>query len=329
MPGLLVFTIAKAIFIANDPAMDAPSIFAIDTHYIRPKLAASHLIVANGRGAFVDTGANSSVPHLLAELPRHGLKPIDIDYVLLTHVHLDHAGGAGTLMRSLPNAKCAVHPRGARHMIDPTKLIAASQQVYGDDRFAKLYGELVPIPADRVITIEDGTRLKFGNREFEFIHTAGHANHHYCIVDEAAGIIFAGDTFGVSYRELDTDRGAFIMPITTPSQFDPEAAHQSLDRLLRYRPHAIYVTHYSRLESVAKLAANLHEELDAYVDIARRYLGSPKRLHSITEALWVHTNHRLDDHGVRKDEGFRHSLLDGDIKLNAQGLEVWLHQQAA
>src|SRR5262252_7164347 len=167
-----------------------PNIFAIDTEYIRPNLAASHLIIENGRAAFVDTGANSSVPHLLQALSQHGLEPADVDYVFLTHVHLDHAGGAGALMRSLPNAKCVVHPRGARHMIDPSKLVAASKSVYGEKRFAKLYGDLNPIPAERVITVQDGDRLNLSSREYTFIHTAGHANHHYCIIDQQAKIIF-------------------------------------------------------------------------------------------------------------------------------------------
>jgi glyoxylase-like metal-dependent hydrolase (beta-lactamase superfamily II) len=304
-----------------------PNIFAVDTEYIRPNLAASHVIIENGHAAFVDTGANSSVPHLLQALREHGLEPAAVDYVFLTHVHLDHAGGAGTLMRSLPNAKCVVHPRGARHMIDPSKLVAASKIVYGEERFAKLYGDLIPIPAERVITVEDGDRLNLDSREYEFIHTTGHANHHYCIIDEHAKLIFSGDTFGMSYRELDTDRGAFILPITTPSQFDPEAAHQSIDRLLSYRPRAIYVTHYSRVQNVEKLASDLHTELDSFVAIARRCTNDANRLDRIVKELWTHLNERLDRHGVRKDEAFRRTLLDGDVRLDAQGLEVWLQQQ--
>jgi len=308
--------------------MSEPLVIAIDAQYIRPKLAAVHLIIDNGRAAFVDTGTNRSVPYMLQALSEHGLTPADVDYVFLTHVHLDHAGGAGTLMQSLPNAHCVVHPRGARHMIDPSKLVAASKEVYGERRFNLLYGELPPIPAERVISVEDSHRLTLGTREFEFIHTPGHANHHYCIVDNLGRVIFSGDTFGMSYRELDTDQGAFIMPITTPSQFDPEAAHKSIDRLLSYNPHAIYVTHYSRVEGLQKLAADLHEQIDGYVAIARRHANSDKRTEKMVADLYAYIAERLDRHGVRKDDAFRHTLLDGDIKLNVQGLEVWLQQQA-
>ena len=304
--------------------MSEPTVFAVDTHYVRPHLDAAHLIVEKNRGAFVDTGTNASVPYLLEALKSHGLSAADVDYVFLTHVHLDHAGGAGKLIAALPNAKCVLHPRGARHMIDPTKLIAASKVVYGEQRYQLLYGELVPIPADRVVIVEDGQRLTFAGREFEFIHTPGHANHHYCMVDKAGKVIFSGDTFGLSYRELDTEQGAFVMPITTPSQFDPDAAHRSIDRLLSYEPRAIYVTHYSRIENVHKLGGDLHECLDGYVAIARKFAGSSNRTQDLNQALFAYIDERLDRHGVRKDTAFRRALLDGDIRLNVQGLEVWL-----
>jgi glyoxylase-like metal-dependent hydrolase (beta-lactamase superfamily II) len=307
-------------------AMNEPRVITIDADYVRPNLAAIHLIIENGRAAFVDTGTNHSVPLMLAALKEQGLSVQDVDYVFLTHVHLDHAGGAGALMQLLPNAKCVLHPRGARHMIDPSKLVAAAKDVYGEQKFNAHYGVLPPIAIERVVSVEDGTRLSLGGREFEFIHTPGHANHHYCIVDEKGGVIFSGDTFGLSYRELDTAQGAYIMPITTPSQFDPDAAHRSIDRLLSYRPHAIYVTHYSRIEGLEKLAADMHEQIDGYVAIAKRHAASTERTEKMVCDLYAYIGDRLDGHGVAKDEQFRHHLLDGDIKLNVQGLEVWLDQ---
>lgn len=332
MPGLIVCALriphALHCLPLTAALMSEPIVIAIDAQYIRPKLAAVHLIVENGKAAFVDTGANRSVPHLLSELGRHGLTPADIDFVFLTHVHLDHAGGAGTLMKALPNAKCVLHPRGAKHMIDPTKLATASKEVYGEQRFKSLYGDLVPISAERVVIVEDGQRLNLAGREFEFIHTPGHANHHYCIVDKIGGVIFSGDTFGLSYRELDTDNGAFVMPITTPSQFDPDAAHKSIDRLLGYNPRAIYVTHYSRVDGIPKLAADLHEQIDGYVAIARKHSAAANRTERMNRDLYEYIDGRLDRHGVRKEDAFRHALLDGDIRLNVQGLEVWLQQQS-
>lgn len=303
-------------------------ITAIDTLYLRPRLAASHLLVHNGRGAFVDTGANSAVPNLLAAINARGLTPEAIDYVLLTHVHLDHAGGAGLLMRSLPNARAVVHPRGARHLSDPAKLIAGSIQVYGEEMFRELYGTLVALPAERMLIAEDGLRLSLGGRHLELIHTPGHALHHYAIVDLDARVIFSGDNFGISYRDFDTSHGEFIFPTTTPVQFDPEAMHATIDRLMGYQPKAIYLTHYSRVNELARLARDLHVAVDAFVEMARRHHGKPDRGALIRREMAGWFDAALDRHGYTGDAATRRELLASDIDLNCQGLEVWLDRRA-
>ena len=302
-------------------------ITAIDTGVIRPRFDASHLVVSGGRAAFVDTGTNDSLPRLLAGLEAKGLAPESVDYVLLTHVHLDHAGGAGALMRALPNAVAVVHPRGARHMIDPAKLVEGAIAVYGEAEFQHTYGDIVPIPAGRVRTVEDGERIDFHGRALEFIHTPGHALHHYCIVDHAAQAIFSGDTFGVSYREFDTARGAFIFPTTTPVQFDPEAAHASIERLMSYAPRAIFLTHYSRVQALERLARDMHDCLDAFVRLADDCEDAEQRTQSMRLRMAEYLNARLDAHGVPRDARMRDALLDPDIVLNVQGLEVWLERR--
>ena len=185
----------------NLPALvDYPAgITAVDTGYVRPHFDAAHLIVHGGRAAFVDCGTNSSVPHLLAALEAKGLARDCVDYLFLTHIHLDHAGGAGLLAQQLPNLKVVVHPRGAQHMATPEKLIAGVKAVYGEEHYRELYGEILPVPAERIIATTDGQRLELAGRPFEFIHTPGHAGHHHCIVDVEHGGVFTGDTFGVSY----------------------------------------------------------------------------------------------------------------------------------
>ena len=301
-------------------------IHTVDTQYMRPGLDASHLIVEQGRVAFVDTGPNSAVPHLLAALDRLGLAREQVDLVLLTHIHLDHAGGAGALMRELPNARAVIHPRGAKHLVDPRKLIEGSVAVYGAEQFATLYGEIVPIAAERVDVAADGTRVRLAGREFELIDTPGHALHHYCIVDRAANAIFSGDCFGISYRELDTDRGAFIYPTTTPVHFDPDAMHATLDRLMAYRPESIYLTHFSRVTELERLAADLHECVDGFVAIARRHAQQPDRGERIRADMFDFLSRRLDDHGFAPDPHLRRELIGIDVDLNSQGLEVWLER---
>jgi glyoxylase-like metal-dependent hydrolase (beta-lactamase superfamily II) len=301
---------------------------AVDTEYVRPGLDASHLVVHRGRAAFVDTGTTHSVPLLLAALAQKGLEPEAVDWLFVTHVHLDHAGGAGALMAALPNATAVLHPRGLRHMVDPTRLIEGSKAVYGEHAFQQLYGEIRPIPKERIRTVEDGERLALAGREFEFIHTEGHARHHYCIVDAEAGAVFTGDCFGISYRELDTVAGPFIFPTTTPVQFDPEAAHATIRRLLSYKPDRAFLTHFSCVSAPAALAPQLHRDLDEYVRIAHLHQHDADAEASIRAALRAWTFARLDAHGVEADPAWRDEVIAMDMALNAQGLTVWLDQKA-
>jgi len=299
-------------------------ISAIDTGFFRPRFDASHLIVENGRAAFVDTGTNYSVPRLIAELSEKRI-PVDaVDYVILTHVHLDHAGGAGLLMQQLPNARAVIHPRGVRHMVDPGALIAGATAVYGADEVQASYGDLVPIPAERIITANDGHRVDLAGRGLLCIDTPGHARHHICIWDARSGAFFPGDTFGLSYREFDTDKGAFILPTSTPVQFEPEALHASIDRMLGFKPQQMFLTHYSRVTEVERLAGDLHEQIDAMVAIARSHAGDPDRHARIMEDLAQLYISRVRAHGCTLDDAGIRDVLVMDIELNAQGLEVWL-----
>lgn len=299
-------------------------ITAVDAEYLYPGHAAAHVIVDAGRAAFVDVGTNASVPYLLAALEQLGVARAAVDYLLLTHVHLDHAGGAGALMRELPNAQALLHPRGAPHMIDPTRLIEGSKAVYGEERFWRQYGELVPIPAQRVRVVRDGERVTLGERTFELIHTEGHARHHYVAVDCAHESIFAGDTFGISYRALDTQNGAFITPSTVPTQFDPEQHLASIDRMLAFRPQAMYLMHFSRVTDVPRLARLLKEQITALARIARAHATDAEPAAGIRAdmlALWL-TLARA--HGIRLSDADIEHALAGDLELNTQGLMAWL-----
>ena len=294
-------------------------IYAIDAEYLYSGHAAAHLIVDSGRAAFVDVGTNDSVPYLLAALAELGIARESVDHLLLTHVHLDHAGGAGALMRELPNARAVVHPRGAPHMIDPARLIAGSKAVYGEERFAQLYGELVPIPRERV---------SLGERTLELIHTPGHAMHHYAVVDAAHASLFSGDTFGISYPPLATARGSFITPSTVPTQFDPEQHLASIDRMLSYRPESIYLMHFSRVTGVPRLAELLKSQIRELADIARRHAHAPDRAAAIRAdmlALWIQLARR--EGSTLESEALERALAN-DLELNTQGLIAWLDRAA-
>lgn len=302
-------------------------ITAIDTEYVRPELDASHLIVDAGRAAFVDTGTNHSVGLLLDALAQKGIDPSQVDYVFLTHVHLDHAGGAGELMRRLPHAKAVLHPRGAPHMIDPAKLIKGSIAVYGEALYRKMYGDIRPIAEERVLIADDGQALRLGTRELTCLHTEGHARHHYCLWDPASAGVFTGDSFGISYRELDTENGAFIFPTTTPVHFDPEEAHKAIDRIMDLQPARVYLTHYSEVTDLPRLAADMHRRIDDFVAIAERRAGDADRSASMQQGMFEYFEAELAAHGFRADADRLHALLDVDIRLNTMGLEHWLDQQ--
>lgn len=302
-------------------------IHTIDTAFQRDHFDAAYLIVQDGRGAFVDCGTSHSLPHLLACIAQAGLQPADIDWLILTHVHLDHAGGAGALMQQLPNARLLVHPRGAQHMIDPARLIAGATAVYGEDEMARSYGEIVPVPAERVVVAEDGHRVSLAGRTLVCVDTPGHARHHFCVWDAASRSWFTGDTFGLSYRELDHAGGAFIIPTSSPVQFEPEAMHASIERLMREAPEAMYLTHYGRVEGTARLAKELHEQIDAMVAIALRCKNEPERHRLLVDALGALYVARLRLQGSPLDAAEVLRVLAMDTELNAQGLACWLDRE--
>jgi hydroxyacylglutathione hydrolase len=308
-------------------------ITAIDSGFERPMLDAVHLVVEGGRAALVDTASNASLPKVLSALDAKGLSAADVDWVLLTHVHLDHAGGAGSYIRHFPNARLTVHPRGARHMIDPARLVAGTVEVYGADEAKRMYGDIVPVPAERVVETPDGASVSLNGRRFEFLDTPGHARHHVCIVDERSGHVFAGDTFGLSYRELDVDGRPAIFPSTTPVQFDPPALHASIDRLLARRPGAVYVTHFGQVRDVQRCGEDLHRLIDAHAQLGlaceRDGLEGERRSQRLREGVRAIV---LDEAQRQRWPLEREALLalfDLDIRLNAAGLEAWLDARAA
>lgn len=302
-------------------------IVAIDTEYARPLQDASHLIIENGAAAFVDTGANSSVPLLLDALRQQDLDVNAVEYVFLTHIHLDHAGGAGLLMQHLPNARCVLHPRGAPHMVDPSRLIAGTIAVYGEEATREIYGDIVPIAESRIDVTEDGQVFALQGRPLRAIFTEGHARHHYVLHDPQSRGVFTGDSFGVSYRETDTANGAIAFPTTTPIDFDPDEAHKSIDRILACEPEQVYLTHYSRVDDVQRIADELHQSIDDYVKIALDNEQVEERQSKIAQELFAYMCERLAAHGFRADRDTLWSILHIDVELNSQGLDVWLHRR--
>lgn len=307
-------------------------IHAIDTGFQRDRFDAAYLVVDGGRAAFIDTGTRHALPRLLGALSCLGLGVDAVDWVIPTHVHLDHAGGVGPLMQALPAATLLVHPRGARHMIDPSALYQGALAVYGQAEMDRAYGELVGVDATRVRTSEDGMHVTLGGRRLELIDTPGHALHHHCIWDPVSRGWFTGDTFGLSYREFDTADGrAWIQPTTTPVQFQPGPLRQSIERLLARSPACMYLTHYGRVQDVPALGAQLLSLLDEVVSLGRSLapMADPAARHTaLSEGLRQLYRRSLRAHGCTLTEARIDELLALDVELNAQGMGVWLDREA-
>jgi glyoxylase-like metal-dependent hydrolase (beta-lactamase superfamily II) len=295
-------------------------ITCIDAGYIKPGLACFYLMQEGDEYAVIETGTVHSVAALDAFLARHAILAEQIRYVIPTHVHLDHAGGAGLMMRRFPEARCLVHPRGAPHLIDPEKLVAGSKAVYGEARFDQLYGQIIPVDPQRIDETPDGHKVALGGRTLVLRHTPGHADHHYCVWDERSRGWFTGDVFGISYKWFRTPGGDYAMPSTTPTQFRPDALRESLALLAEVDPVRMYLTHYGELPYTRDQMQLLLQQLDAYQDITRDTVGVAAAIeeriveHSMTLVRAMNPGKDVDN--LR--ESFRH-----DAHLNAQGLAVW------
>jgi glyoxylase-like metal-dependent hydrolase (beta-lactamase superfamily II) len=303
-------------------------ISTVDSVYDRREQTAIHLLVEEGRAAIIDTGTAHAAPYVHAALEAKGIAPAQVDYVILTHVHLDHAGGAGQLMAKFPNARLTVHPRGARHMIDPSRLLSATVAIYGAEQTRRLYGEILPVPAARVIETPEGATLRLAGRELLFLDAPGHARHHVVVRDSKTAGIFAGDTFGLSYRELDQDGRQFSFPTTSPSQFDPVQLHRSIDRMLSLAPAAIYVAHFGRLTNLTVLAGDLHRLIDAHAELGERHRrAGAERKHLLTEGVRAIVLAERERQGWRLPSEKVLEVFALDIELNAQGIESWLDSE--
>ena len=304
----------------------------VDINLYRSSLAACYVVQHGDELALIDCGTPHSTPQVMATIQAMGATPQQVRWIIPTHVHLDHASGAGQLMDACSNATLIAHPRGYPHLVDPSRLQAGALAVYGEAAFMKDFGQLQAIGESRALAAEDGQSFELGEAHLTFIDTPGHANHHGCIHDSASGYLFTGDTFGLGYQEFaraSAKGSPYLVATTSPVAFDPEAWMHSLDRMLDTNPSAVCLTHFSKYDNPAGLAPVLRESIRAHQQIAldeeaQGLEGRGARLRKAVDQLLV--GGAVRHGGLSEDQARR--LLAGDIELNAQGLEVWLKRRA-
>ncbi|MDR2689106.1 MAG: MBL fold metallo-hydrolase [Azoarcus sp.] len=291
----------------------------------RSHLAAVYLIIDHGRVAVIDTASNTSVPHILAALARRDVKPEAVEWVILTHLHLDHAGGAGSLMCALPRAKLVVHPIGVPHLVNPVRLWEATVSVYGAEQAFRLYGRLVPVDEARMVAAQEGLELALGERTLCIMEAPGHARHHIVVWDEPSQSFFTGDAFGLSCRKFDVDGRAFIFPTTSFSQFDPHEMLHSIGRMLAFGPRAMFLSHHGRVGDIERLGADTCRLIYAQMAVAEAARGQGLARHvEILAGLEQLVREECVRQQWALDEEASLEELRFDLSLNAQGLGMWL-----
>ncbi|WP_226038515.1 MBL fold metallo-hydrolase [Aquibacillus saliphilus] len=268
----------------------------------------------------IETSASPSIPYLLEGLDRLNIDTKEIKYIIVTHIHLDHAGGAGLLLEKCPNATVIVHPRGKRHLGNPTNLIQGARAVYGDT-FDELFDPILAIPEDRLISKEDGETLKIGeNRTLTFFDTPGHAKHHFSIHDSYSNGIFTGDTIGVFYPHTIAHGFEFVLPSTSPNQFDPSAMLKSLERIEQLNVGQIYFGHYGKSQHPTSIYQQIRYWLPKFVEVGEQVMAEKvdasikTKTDAISTNLLIMISEFLDEKGIeRTNEVYKHIKLDAQI----------------
>lgn len=291
--------------------------FTIDAD-VTPRFTACYLRLAGDECAFIEAHTAHALPRLLAALETHGRKPEDVRFVVVTHAHLDHAAGASALLAACPRATLLAHPRAAKNLIDPEKLVQGATAVYGEKRFRDLYGTIAPIDASRVRSLADGDSFELGDSKLTVWHTAGHAFHHFVVDDPRVETVFTGDTFGLVYPALQ-GHGRFVLPSTSPTGFHAAEARKSLDKVLSLGERFVCPTHFDAYEDVMAIDGQMRRFLDraeAWVDEAAGKDDPTSALEARFVTLW---RAAIAEEAPRLGPA-ELALLDLDVELNAQGL---------
>ncbi|HEY6469075.1 MAG TPA: MBL fold metallo-hydrolase [Candidatus Dormibacteraeota bacterium] len=300
----------------------APGIQQLDTLLGGMDQLTAGFLVEGPMPALIETGSQSSVPAVHAALSALGLGPADLRWIIVTHIHLDHAGAVGDLAADFPSATVVVHERGARHLVDPTKLIDSASRVYGP-LLDSLYGRMTAVPEDRLIAVGDGFRVDVGNgRELVMVDSPGHAKHHHAVLDEHTGTLLVGDAVGVLLPDLGV-----LRPATPPPDFDLEQAVHSLRRFAEIRPQHLVLTHYGPVADPAATLAEAEEMLHSWVEVAERVIEDASDAGIDDVAAALAEAFALDPEKLPAASREKAEILNG-VHSNAAGIVRYLSRRA-
>lgn len=297
------------------------SVFTIDCNYILPELACAYLVIEGNEASFIENNTTKAVPILLSELKKHNISKENVKYIIITHVHLDHAGGTAALLEECPNATVIAHPRAAPHLVSPQRLIESAKQVYGEENFLKLYGDIKSVPENKIYIPYDGETIRWGSRYLKFIYTRGHANHHFVVYDSLTNGVFTGDSFGIGYPYLQKGSSPFLFPSTTPTDFDPIEAKVSLQKIKDTEAEKAYLTHFGVWEYMEDGIRQMYDGLNYMEEIFLLAQDSSLTEEQVDE--FVKNKVNLYFHKEVEKRNLPSSVyeyLNLDIEINAMGI---------
>jgi glyoxylase-like metal-dependent hydrolase (beta-lactamase superfamily II) len=301
---------------ADRTAIVAPGVTAIDTVMAGERELNAVYLLDGLEPCLVETGPGADHDRLTSSLDALGVDRNDLAHVVVTHIHMDHAGGAGALLARYPRATVWVHEAGARHLVDPARLIASTARTYGQERMRALYGDMVAVPAARVRAVADGTHIPLGPRSLRVLHTPGHASHHIALHDDGSGAMFTGEAIGSYLPWADC-----VRPALPPPEVDLEAALSSIQRILEREPTALLTSHFGAVPDVAAACETATARIGAWgADVRHLLEHDPDTSEEdIVDALARRARAEFEQDAGRAFEQTRYDVL-GSIRMNAQGI---------
>lgn len=312
----------------TSPTKLGERLYIIDTMDLGlPERTGCYVLTENDGATLIETSASPSKPYIEKGLTALGLGLKDIKRIILTHIHLDHAGGAGLFAASCPDAKIIVHPKGIRHLANPARLIEGAKVVYGD-RFDDLFDPILPIPLDQMeaLTHEEQVKLS-SDRTLTFLDHPGHAKHHYGIFDSLTKGMFVGDTIGIHYKAFEDRGDPLFLPSTSPNQFDPEAMRASMVSVQSYKPERLYFGHYSMSENVNEAFRQVSLWLDLFLEATETVLKKNGNHETLVQTLSDLVYTKSSAAKLPKGHAER-QIIDLDLQVSAMGLLDYFHRQA-